>query len=90
MCLLSPTTFPNWHSSSGKRAFADHVLRHLAGDRHKRHRVHESVSDARHEIRRAGAGSRHAHARASGRPRVTFGGKHAALLVARQDRADFF
>ena len=50
--------------------------------------VEKRIRDARHEIHRTGAGSRHHHARLAQRTRVALRRKHPALLVARQDRAD--
>ena len=77
-------------SVSWKRAFADHRLGHLAGDGDQRHGIHVGVGDAGDEVGRAGAAGGHADARPAGGAGVAFGGKRAALLVARQDRADFF
>ncbi len=71
-----------------ERAFADHVLRHLAGDRDQRHGIEKRIRDAGHEIGRAGAARRHANAGAARGARVPFGRENAALLVARQQRAD--
>ena len=69
-------------------ALADVRLRHLAGDRHDRDRIHVGVGQRGHEVRRARAARRHAHAHLAGRARVTRRHEAAALLVARQDGAD--
>ena len=73
-----------------ERTAPDHFLRHLTGDRHHRDRIHERIRDARDEIRRPRTRSCHANACFAGSPRIALGGEHPALLVARQNRADFF
>ena len=70
-------------------AFADHVLRHLAGDGDDGNRIEISVGEAGDEVGRAGAAGGHADAGPSGRPRVTFRRERAALFVPGQDGADF-
>ena len=70
-------------------AFANHRLRHLAGDGDQRHGIHVGIGNAGDEIRRARTAGRHANAGSAGGARITFRGKCAALLVARQHRADF-
>ena len=60
----------------------------LAGDRDDRHGVHVGVGERRHEVRRAGAGGRHADADLAGRGGVALGRMAGALLVADEDVAD--
>ena len=67
---------------------ADQVGAHLAGDEHRRHRVHHRVDDRRHDVRRARAGGRERDADLAGRLRVALGGVAAAGLVAHEDVAD--
>src|SRR5579862_4297617 len=69
-------------------AFADHGLRHLAGDRHQRDGIHVSVRDAGEEIGRPRAGSGHANAGPPGDAGIAFGGEYASLFVTRQQGAD--
>ena len=57
----------------------------LTGDRDDRHRVHVGVGERGDEVRRAGAGGRHADADPAGRRGVALGGVAGALLVAHED-----
>jgi len=50
--------------------------------------IHVGVGDGGDEIRRARTARAHAHAGFAGRPRITFGGKTAALLMTRENGAD--
>ena len=68
----------------------DHFLWNLTGDGHERDRVHEGISDAGDEIRRARAGGGHTNAHATCNTSIALSGKHATLLVTREDRADLF
>ncbi len=67
---------------------ADRSAAHLAGDRNDGHRVHVGVRQRCHQVRRARAGRRHAHADSAGRHRVSLGGVAGTLLVAHQDVPD--
>ena len=69
---------------------ADHFLRHLTGHGDDRNRIHECVGQAGDEVGRTGSGSGHAKPHFAGGARITFGRKNTALLMARQDGADFF
>ncbi len=72
-----------------KRAAANHVLVDLAGDGDERAGIQVGIGDGGDEVGRAGAAGAHAHAGLAGRAGITFRRKTAALLVARQDGADF-
>ena len=72
-----------------KRAAADHVLVDLAGDGNERAGIEVGIGDGGDEIGGAGAAGAHAHAGLAGGAGVTFRRKTAALLVPRQDGADF-
>ena len=71
-------------------ALADHRLRHLAGDGDQRHRIHVSIGNGRDEVGGAGAAGGHANAGLAGGAGISFRGEGAALLVARQNRANAF
>ncbi len=71
-----------------KRAFADHRLRHLAGEHDQRHAVHPRISHAGDEVGGAGPTGTHAHAGLAGGAPVAARGKRAALFVPRQVRAN--
>ena len=72
-----------------KRAAANHVLVHLAGDGDERAGIQVGVGNGGDQVRRAGAAGAHAHAGLAGRAGVTFRRETAALLVPRQNGADF-
>ena len=72
-----------------ERAFADHVLRHLARDGDDRNGIEVGVREAGDEVRRAGTAGGHAHPGPPGGPGVTFRGKRAALFVPGEDSANF-
>ena len=63
------------------------LVRHLAGDGDQRDAVELGVGDGGDEVRRAGSAGGHAHADFAGAAGDALGGERAALLVARQDRA---
>ena len=67
----------------------DELLVDLASDADQRDAVHVRIGDRSDEIRGARAGGRHADTGLAGRTGVTVGHEGAALLVARQDGADF-
>ena len=67
---------------------ADRGARHLAGDRHERHRVHVGVGDRRDQVGGAGTARRHAHADPPGGLRVALGRVAGALLVPDEDVPD--
>ena len=73
-----------------ERTASDHFLRHLAGDRDERNRVHEGVCDAGDKVRGTGAGSGHANSNLAGHTSIALGGENPALLVAWKNGADFF
>ena len=58
-----------------KRAFADHCLRHLAGEGDQRHAIHPCIGEAGHQIGCARAAGGHAHAGLAGGAAVTACGK---------------
>ncbi len=60
----------------------------LAGDRDERDAVEHGCGEAGDEVGRAGAGGRHAHARAARGAGVAVGHVGGALLVADQDVVD--
>ena len=67
----------------------DHCLGHLSGDADERDAVHLGVSDCRDKVRGTGATGRHADADFFGSAGNSLSGEATALLVTRQDRADF-
>ena len=69
-------------------AFADHRLRHLAGDGDQRDGIHVGIGDAGDEIGGAGTAGGHANAGFAGGAGVTFRREGTALLVAGKDGAD--
>ncbi len=69
---------------------ADRRARHLAGDRHHRHRIHVGIRDRRDQVRRARPGRRDAHPHPSGGLGIALGGVPGTLLVADQDVAEAF
>ena len=71
-----------------KRALADHMLRHLPGNRHQRRAIEERIRNARHQVHRARPARRHHHAGPAGHARKPLRRKHAALLVPGQNRAN--
>ena len=75
-----PRMSASWKASVPMDGRAD-----LPGDGDDRHRVHVGVGERGDEVRRAGAGGRHADADLAGRGGVALGGVAGALLVADQD-----
>jgi hypothetical protein len=87
------TMLDNWQRHAEEirfleAAFADHGLGHLAGDGDQRHGIHVGIGDSGDEVGGARAAGGHADAGLACGARVTFRGEGAALLMARQDRAD--
>ena len=66
----------------------DHLLRHLPGDRHKRHGIHVGISNAGHEIGGAGTGGSHADSSLAGHAGISLRSESTALLMAGQDGTD--
>jgi hypothetical protein len=66
-----------------KCSASDHFLWNLTSDGDKRDRVHEGISDAGDEIRRARSGGGHTNADATSNTGVALSRKHATLLVTR-------
>ena len=87
LCLVIGIVIPEM-SASWKPSVPIRLRRHLPGDGHDRHRVHVGVGDRRHQVRRARAAGRHAHADAAGGLRVPGGRVARALLVPDQDVPD--
>ena len=70
-----------------KRVVADQVGRHLPGQAHDRHRIHQRVGQPGHRVRGTGA-ARHQHdADPAGRARIALRGVHRAAFLAHQDVA---
>ena len=68
---------------------ADELGEHLAGDGDHGSRVHVGVGNGGNEVGGAGSAGGHAHADFAGGAGVALGGEGTALLVAREDHADF-
>jgi hypothetical protein len=71
-----------------ERIVADQVRRHLPGQAHDRHGIHQRVGEAGDGIRRAGTGRHQHHANLAGRACIPFGGMDGGLLVPHQDVAE--
>ena len=67
---------------------ADEMSRNLAGDAHKRDRIHERIGEAGDRIGGAGTRSDEHHAGLTGRARVALGGVGGTLLMAHQHVLD--
>ena len=87
LCLVIGIVIPEM-SASWKPSVPIRLRRHLPGDGHDRDRVHVGVGDRRHQVRRARAAGRHAHADPAGGLRVPGGRVAGALLVPDQDVPD--
>ena len=66
----------------------DHLLRHLAGNRHHRNRIHVGVGYTGYQIGGAGPGGRHADTSLAGDTGISLRGKTSTLLMTREDRPD--
>ena len=62
--------------------------RDLTGNDHERRRVHVSVSDGGHDVRRAGTTGHHGDSGSSGSHRVALGHVASTLFVAHEDVAN--
>ena len=71
-----------------ERVCPHYRCRHLSSDSHYRHRVHESIGDACHQVGGAGAGRGHTDAGLAGHPGEAVGRQHCTLLVAGQHMPD--
>ncbi len=72
-----------------ERIRADQLAAHLTGDADDGRAVHHRRRDARHHVRRAGAGRRDGDADLAAGTRVAVGHVRRALLVAHEDVADW-
>ncbi len=71
-----------------ERVRADQRRADLPGDADNRDRIHQRVGEARHRVRRAGAGCDEHNADLAAGARIAFGRVHGALLVPHEEMLD--